>query len=93
MGPLGTRFFGACGGAARVLVNEEYRWLVPHPDGPSAALTRLRATSSEEDWTLIQPLLDEATESERVLVFNHFAPHSGVTEFWQSKGWTIPTTD
>ena len=85
--------YTACSGAARVLVNEEYRWLVPHPDGPSAALARLRATSSAEDWTLIQPLLDEATESERTLVFNHFVSLLDVTEFWNSKGWTIPTTD
>ena len=62
----------ACGGAARVTVNSRKRWLVPHPDGPSAALARVLETTPVDDWTALTPYLENATSCERDRVRSHF---------------------
>jgi hypothetical protein len=62
----------ACGGAALVCIDGVSRWLVPHADGPLAALARARSTEPRDDWALLAPLVVEASAAERARVAAHF---------------------
>ena len=62
----------SCGGAARVSYQNQFRWLLPHEEGPAAAVERLKNTTHVDDWSLIQPHLVEATEAEKHRVWSHF---------------------
>jgi hypothetical protein len=92
MGVEGAPHYNACGGAALVVVDGAWRWLVPHDDGASAALQRVRATSAADDWGLLEPLLASADAREQALVSAHFSALGGdvaaaASSAYAANGW------
>jgi hypothetical protein len=69
-------------GAARVHVGGPdapgpgWRWLLPHAEGPRAALEVLRRTHDVDDWAWLAPHVEVATGTQRVLLIRHFADTS-----------------
>ena len=64
---------GEVEGAARVYVDGcGWRWLLPHSEGPRAALEWLRATTDDDDRRWLLAHLGAASESGRALVAQHF---------------------
>jgi len=67
------------GGAARVYVQGEgegrsvWRWLIPHAEGPRAALAILGRTTHADDWRWLQGQVEGATPAQRGLLATHFA--------------------
>ncbi|MBM65021.1 MAG: hypothetical protein CMH55_02155 [Myxococcales bacterium] len=62
----------ACGGAALVKIKGSKRWLVPHADGPAAALARVLETDPAADWSALSAHLENASATERDRVRAHF---------------------
>ena len=57
-----------CASAVRIRLKEkksEWRWLLPHPEGPRASVDRLKKTTLEDDWLALLPLLKLATPLEK----------------------------
>ena len=64
--------FPTCGGATLVSYQDEFRWLIPHPNGVKAAVDRMQTSDSTNDWTTLQPHLAEASTVEQKRIWKHF---------------------
>jgi hypothetical protein len=54
------------------MIDGVQRWLIPHPDGPEAALVRVRSTTPTDDWLALQVSMQGPTKAERNQVRAHF---------------------
>ena len=60
-------------GAAQIYVNDHgWRWLIPNPNGPAAALQRLQETTHDDDWNWFESKISSLESINKKLLIEHF---------------------
>jgi hypothetical protein len=60
-------------GAAQIYVNGHgWRWLIPNPNGPAAALQRLQETTHDDDWNWFESKISSLESINKKLLIEHF---------------------